>query len=123
MLQSSQNCLVKYIVESLHGEGGALHVLDGPHLPGQTVAHVQAERLLVVLGQLLHGGGVVSEIYLGSHQEEGSLLAMVGDLWYPFFLDIFKTRGGDHTEAHEEDVCLGIGERPEPVVVIVSLRV
>ena len=112
--------LVKYILESLLSESGTFHVLDGPELPGQPVPHVEAQRPLLVLGQLLHGGGVVSQIYLCSHQQEGSLLAMVGDLWDPFFLDIFKTRRGDHTEAHEEDVCLGIDEGPQLVVVLLS---
>ena len=112
--------LVKYILESLLSESGTFHVLDGPELPGQPVPHVEAQRPLLVLGQLLHGGGVVSQIDLGSHQQEGSLLAMVGDLRHPFFLDIFKTRRGDRTEAHEEDVCLGIGEGPQPVVVLLS---
>ena len=110
--------LVKYILESLLSESGTFHVLDGPELPGQPVAHVEAQWPLLVLGQLLHRGGVISQIYLCPHQEEGSLLAMVGDLWDPLFLDIFKTRRGDDTEAHEEDICLGIGEGSQPVVVL-----
>ena len=112
--------LVKYILESLLSESGTFHVLDGPELPGQPVPHVEAQRPLLVLGQLLHGGGVVSQIDLGSHQQEGSVLAMVGDLGHPFFLDIFKTRRGNDTEANEEDVCLGIGERPKPVVILLA---
>ena len=45
---------------------------------------------------------------------------MMSNLRNPFFFHIFKTRGRYHTEAHEEDVCLGIGERPKPVVILLA---
>ena len=48
---------------------------------------------------------------------------MVVDLGEPLFPDVFEAcRGGD-AEADEEDVGLGVGERPETVVVFLASRV
>ena len=41
--------LVENVLESLLREGGAFHVLDGPQLLGQLLAHLQAQRLLLIL--------------------------------------------------------------------------
>lgn len=38
------------------------------------------------------------------------------------FFDIFKGRGGHDRETDEEDVCLGITQRSQPVVVFLTWR-
>lgn len=41
--------LIEDVLEALLCEGGALDVLDGPQLLGQPLAHLEAQRLLLVL--------------------------------------------------------------------------
>ncbi len=64
-------------------EGRALDVLYGPELLRQLLSDLQGERLLLVLGQLLYGGCVVPQVDLSPDQQEGGLLAVVGDLGDP----------------------------------------
>ena len=45
---------------------------------------------------------------------------MVCDLRHPARLDVFERRTRDHREAKEEDVGLGVGERAQTVVVLLS---
>ena len=48
---------------------------------------------------------------------------MMGNLRNPFLFDILEAWRGDNAEAHEEDVCLGVGEWPQPVVILLARRV
>ena len=64
-------------------EGRALDVFDCAKFLGQLFSHFQGQRLLLVLGQLLDGGRIVSQIDLGADQQERGLLAVVCDLRYP----------------------------------------
>ena len=42
------------------------------------------------------------------------------DLWAPFWGNVFKGWRTDYGEADEEDVSLGVRERPQPVVVLLA---
>ena len=64
-------------------EGGALHIFDGPEVPGQLVSALRGQGPLFVLGQLLHSVAVVPQIHLGAHQQEGCTRTVMGDLWNP----------------------------------------
>lgn len=45
---------------------------------------------------------------------------MMPDFREPFFLDILETGWRSDVEADEEDVCLGVGEGTETVVVFLA---
>ena len=64
-------------------EGGALHVFNSLQVSGQLLSRLRGDGLLLVLGQLLYGRGVVPQINLGPHQQEGSLWTVVSYLRYP----------------------------------------
>ena len=109
--------LVKDSLQSFLCEGGALEVLDSPHLPPQPRPLTARHGLLLAGRQRLHHLHVVPEVGLGAHQDEGSLGAEVLDLRHPGLLHILESGGGDHAEADDEDVRLGVGERPQLVEV------
>lgn len=54
-----------------------LHVFDGLQLTSQFFSALTAQGSLFVLGQLLQGVAVVSEIHLSPHQQEGRPWAVV----------------------------------------------
>lgn len=64
-------------------QGGALHVFDGLQVAGQLLGRLRGDGLLLVLGQLLDGGGVVPQVDLCPHQQERGLWTVVSDFGYP----------------------------------------
>ena len=59
------------------GEGRALDVLDSSEFLGKFFSHLEGERLLLVLGQLLDRGGVVAQVDL--ERQEGRQVG--GGVW------------------------------------------
>lgn len=55
--------LVKHILEALLGQGRALDVLDRADFPGEPVAHLGGDGPLLLSGELLDVGGVVSAVW------------------------------------------------------------
>ena len=121
--EGGQDGLVEDVLEALLGEGRTLDVLDGLELARQLLALVDGDDALLVLGQLLDGGGVVAQVDLRADQQEGRLLAVVRDLGHPLLFDVLERRRRHHREADEEDVRLRVAERPQPVVVLLAGRV
>ena len=64
----------------------------------------------VTLGQTGGDGGVISQVDLGSHEDHGGRGAVVANLWSPLGLDVISGGWGDHGEACEEHIGLGIGK-------------
>ena len=60
-----------------------LDVFDGAQFAGQFLAVLERDGPLLVLGQLLVGGRVVSQVDLGADQQERRLLTVVSDLRHP----------------------------------------
>ena len=63
---------------------------------------------------------LVPEVCLSPHQDEGSAGTEMVELRDPGLLHVLEGCGGDHTVAHDEDVCPGVGERPQLVEVSLS---
>ena len=111
---------IKDVLESLLCQRTALDEHDGLQLLGKALALLLAHRLLLVLGQLLQGLGVVPQVHLGAHQEEGRLGAVALDLRHPLLLGVLVGGWRDHAEADQEDVGLGVRQGPQSVVVLLA---
>ena len=48
---------------------------------------------------------------------------VMSDFWHPFFPDVFEGMRRDDAEADEEDVRLRVGQRAQPIVVLLSRSV
>lgn len=64
-------------------ESRALHVFYRLQVPSQLLCGLGRDRLLFVLGQLLHRGGVVAQVDLSANQQEGGLGAVVSYFRHP----------------------------------------
>ena len=61
----------------------------------------------------------------GSHlfvtnEDDGDIGAEMFDLRGPFLWDILQRVGGVYTEAHQDDIGVGVGEGPQSVIVLLS---
>lgn len=121
--ESGHDGLVEHVLQALLGKCRALDILDRLELFGQLFALFDANGLQLVLGQLLQRRRVLSQIDLGAHQQERRLLTVVQYFGHPFLFDVLVGRWTHDAEADEKDVGLRIGERPEPVVVLLAGRV
>lgn len=75
---------------------------------------------LVLLLQLLQHVGVIAEITLGSHKQDGHARTVVCHLRVPLVLDVLVGRRAGDGEADDEDVGLRIGQRAKAVVLLLT---
>jgi len=74
----------------------------------------------VLLAELLLSVVIVTEIELGADKDNGDLGAVVADLRIPLGGDVLEGRRRDDAEADKEDVCLGIAERTQTIVIFLT---
>lgn len=115
--------LVKDVLEAALSESRALDVLDGTELLCKTLALLGADGTLLLAGKLVEVTLVVAQVDLRSDNEAGDTGAVVVDFGEPLFLDVLKRCGRGYAEADEEDICLGVREGSQTVVVLLSCSV
>lgn len=118
--QRGQDGLVEYVLESFLRQRRALHILDRLQLLGQLLALLQRNGLLLILRQLLQRTLLVAQINLRTNEQERRLLAVVRYLRDPLFFDVLERAGTDDGEAHQKYVRLGIGQRPQSIVILLT---
>jgi hypothetical protein len=115
--------LVKYILQLVLGQGAALDVADGAELLGHLLTVLLPHGAHLLLAQLLPHAGVVPQIRLRAHDQARHAGAVVMHLREPLFPHVLEAGGRGDAEADEEHVRLGVRERPQPVVILLSGRV
>lgn len=87
---------------------------------GQLLSLLALDRAESLLGQIGERVPVVPEVDLGAHEDHGRVGAVVLDLRVPFTRHVLEGGGTGDGEADEEHVGLGVRQRPQPVVVLLS---
>lgn len=104
-------------------ERRALHVRVGFYLLGQLGALFAPDGRQVLLLKRLYRVGVVAQVDLGATEHDGRVRTVVSYFRYPFVGDVGECARTDDAEADEKHVRLGIGQRPESIVVLLTSRV
>lgn len=112
--------LVKDLLETLLGEGRALHVVVGVDLLGERTSLLGSDGGLVLLLETIDGVLVLTKIELGADEHELGVGAVVRHLSPPLAGDVLEGRGVDDGEADEEDVGLGVRKGTESVVILLT---
>ena len=96
--------VLKDLLDTVSRPGGALKVFVGADLLRDSVTLLLGHGLLLVLGELLDGLLVVSQIPLAADEDDGQSLAEVQDLGNPLLLDVLQRVWVVYGEAHQDDV-------------------
>lgn len=101
-------------------QGRAFHVLDGADLLGHLHSLLVGDGCLTLGAELLDGLGLLTQIELGSSEDDRGVGAVVGDLREP--LGAYVLEGGRVGDGvgDEENVRLRVGEGTETIVVLLS---
>jgi hypothetical protein len=121
-LERGDDGLVKDVLEALLRQSRALDVLDGAELTREPLARVMLDGPLLLPGELLADGGVLSQVDLGADNQAGHARAVVVDLGEPLLLDVLERCRARDREADEEDVGLRVRERTQTVVILLACR-
>jgi len=119
-LQDSADGFIEHSLQSLLGQSRALQVLGRVDLLGQLEALLVGDRSQLLLREALNGGLVLSQIQLGSNNEDGHIGAMVVDFRVPLGLDVLEGGRRDNGEARQEHVGLRVGQRSQTIVIFLS---
>lgn len=112
--------LVKNVLQLVLGERAALDVPHGTQLLGHLLAILLPHGRHLLLAQLLAHAGIIAQIGLGADDEARHARAVVVHLGEPLFPDVLEGGGRGDGEADEEDVGLGVRERAQAVVILLS---
>lgn len=77
----------------------------------------------LLLAQLLNSLSIVAQIKLGADENDRSVGTVMRDLGVPLGAHVLERRRRDDREADEEDVGLGVGERTQAIVVLLTGRI
>ena len=58
-----------------------------------------------------------------ANEDDGDIGAEMFDLRGPFLWDVLQRVWGVYTEAHEDDIGVGVGEGPQSVIVLLTSRI
>jgi hypothetical protein len=115
--------LVEHVLELVLRQRTALDVLDGAELPRHALAVLFPHGRHLLLCQLLPDARVVPQIHLRADDEARHARAVVVYLGKPLLAHVLEGGGRGDAEADEEDVGLGVRERPQSVVIFLPGRV
>lgn len=112
--------LVEHGLEAFLSQGGTLHISDGADVSGSLLGFLDRDNAEILSGQLSGHGRVVSQIALGTDQDERNTRGVVLDLWPPFGLDVVERVRGDNGEANQKDIGLGVRQRAQAVIILLT---
>lgn len=122
VLNGGEDGGIKGLLQVLLRQGGTLDVVGRPDLladaPGPGAQH-GLDLGAVQVDEDVH---VQEEVRLGPDQDDGGGRVVGPDLRDPLLGDVVKGGGVDQTEAEEEDVGVGVGQRSELVKLLLDGR-
>ena len=122
-LQRRPGGRLEHLADALLRLGRTLEVAERVNLLRHGASLLVFHWLLLHLLQFLDRVGVVSQILLVSHQDDRHVGTEVTHLGGPLLGDVLETVGTVDGETHEDDVGVGVGERTQTVVVLLTGRV
>lgn len=118
VLNPSHDGRIKDLLEVFLSQSRALDVGRGFYFLGTELRSLLRDGLLFALVQLDENFDVLPEVRLRPHQDDGRLGAVAPDFGNPLLTHVLEGRGADDAEAQQEDVRVGIAQRPELVKFI-----
>jgi hypothetical protein len=112
--------LVEHGLETLLGEGRALHVLDGSDFLGHLHALLVGDGGLTLGTELLNGLLVLAKIELGTSEDDGGVGAVVRDLREPLGANVLEGGRVDDRVSDQEDISLGVGQGTKAIVILLT---
>jgi hypothetical protein len=111
---------VEHVLETFLGEGGALKVLDGPNFAGAVVGFFGGDDVKALRLELTDHILVVSQVHLGTDEDNGDTRGVVLNFRPPFGFDVVEGVRGDDGETNKENIGLRVGQRTKSIVVFLA---
>lgn len=120
VLNGGEDGGIERLLQVLLRERRALHVVGRPDLLRHAAGPRAQHGLDVGAVQVDEDVHVQEEVRLGAHEDDGRGRVVRPDLRDPLLGDVVEGGGVDHAEAQEEDVRVGVGQRPEFVELLLN---
>ena len=118
--QSSSGSCLEYFSDAFFGLGRAFVVTHSSDLCLHRLPVFLRDGNLLISGQQAQGLLVCPQVLLAAHQDHRHLRAEVFHLRDPALGDVLQAVGAADGETEEEHVGVGVGERPESVIVFLT---
>lgn len=120
MIHRKKTNLIEDILQTLLCQRRTLYVLHASLLLRPPLSLQLRDRLLLHPPELFLHGRVVAQIFLCADEDDGDAGTVVLHLGDPLLADILERRVRRDAEAHQEDVCLRVGQRSQSVVIFLT---
>jgi len=121
--EGSTGRVLEHLPNTLASSGGALEILLSTNLLCDGHTLLRGHRPLVRLPQFIDHPRVASEILLAGDQDYRKAGAEVHNLRDPLLLNVVQRVRGVNGEADQDDMRVGVTERAETIVVLLSGRI
>jgi len=121
--ESSTGRILEHLSNALAGSSRALEVLFSADLLCHGHTLLRGHWPLVRLPQLIDHPRIASEILFAGDQDYRKARAEVHNLRDPLLLNVVQRVRGVNGEADQDDMGVGITERTETVIVLLSSRI
>lgn len=118
VLNTSHDGRIKDLLEVFLSQSRALDVGRGFYFLGTELRGLLRDWLFFALVQLDENFDILPEVRLRPNQDNGRLGAVASDFGNPLLTHVLEGRGTHHAEAQQEDVRVGVAQRPELVEFI-----
>ena len=112
--------LIENVLQLVLSQGGTFHVFYCTQLFGHAFPLFFSNRLHLLLSQFIASARVLAKISLGADDQARDTGAVVMDFRKPFFSDVLKGSRRCDGKADQENVCLGVRERPQTVIILLT---
>lgn len=111
---------VENSLKTFLGKSGTFHVGLGVDFAGTAFGLVLGDHGEALSLELLEHVPIVTEIGLGTNEDNWDVGSMVLDFWPPLGLDVVKGVWGNDGETDEEDIGLWVGEWAKTIVIFLT---
>lgn len=118
VLNTSHDSCIKDLLEVFLSQSRALDVGRGFYFLSTELCSLLRYWLFFALVQLDEDFDILPEVWLCPNQDDGRLGAVAANFGNPLLTHILEGRRAHHAEAQQEDVRVGVAQRPELVEFI-----
>lgn len=120
LVQRSANGFIKDGLQTFLCEGRAFQITNGSDFSGTVLCGIRRDDVKSFGGQLGNHFIIVTQIGLGSDQDQRNSRSVMLDFGKPLGFHVVKRRGGNNGKADKKDIGLWVRQRTKAIIIFLT---